>query len=174
MIVELREFRVTGCNPDLARRFLYQLRTGRPLLPIAGAGTMSAYAEAKVVDHADGKNAWTMPVVFAIALTTVVPTVASTGASITEPTYTGYTRFTVLASALNSASGSNPATGTNSSTLTGTACTAGSSTATGWAACDSATVGAGNAIFWGTVSSTVISTNITPTIPAGSLSLSQT
>lgn len=131
--------------------------------------SFSDYAENKILDHAFGKTAWAPGTSYLyMALCTVTPTDASTGASITEATYTGYARAAVAASALNSAASGSISNGT---AITFAACTAGSSTIIGGALCDSGTTGAGNAIMWFTVTSKVIDTsNTPPTVAIGVLS----
>lgn len=119
----------------------------------------SDYLENKNLDHNLGDGAYTMPTTVALALCTVVPTDSSTGSSITEANYTGYARKAIAASALSAASGG---TKKNSEALTFAACTEGSSTVIGFAICDSSTTGAGNILYWGTCTSTVISTTQTP------------
>jgi hypothetical protein len=119
----------------------------------------SDYLENKDLDHNLGKASFTMPTTVALALCTVVPTDASTGATITEASYTGYARKVIAAAALTSASGGQSS---NSETLTFAACTAGSSTIIAYAICDNSTKGAGNVLYWGTSTSTVISTTQTP------------
>lgn len=137
--------------------------------PIAGAASFSDYLENKVNDHVNGKTSFTMPATTALALCTVVPTDASTGATITEAAYTGYARKVVAGADWNaSASGS----ATTANQLQFAACTGSSSTVIGWAYLDSSTTGAGNVLYWGTCTSTVISSTQTPaTIAAGALSL---
>lgn len=122
-------------------------------------GGKSDYLENKNLDHNLGKGSFTMPTTVALALCTVVPTDASTGATITEASYTGYARKKVEAASLNAASSGSSS---NSANLEFAACTAGSSTIIGWALLDSTTLGAGNALYWGTATSTVISTTQTP------------
>lgn len=131
----------------------------------------SDYLENKILDHALGKTSFTMPGTVAMALTTVTPTDASTGASITEANYTGYARKIIAASDLNSASGG---TSTNANAITYAACTGGSSAVIGFVICDSATTGAGNSLYWGTVTSITIDTSHTPaTVAVGGLSVSE-
>lgn len=147
---------------------------GRWLLdndPMAGGASDTDYTELKLLEHKWGKTSWTMPATVALALTTVVPTDASTGASITEAGYTGYARKVIAGSDLSTASAGEIH---NVNVLTFAACTASSSTVIGWAICDSSSTGAGNAISWGTVTSTVISTTQTPaTVAASALSGTQ-
>lgn len=129
--------------------------------------SFSDYLENKVLDHALGKASFTMPTTVALALCTVVPTDASTGATITEATYTGYARKVIAAADLNSAASGQT---TNANAITFNACTAGSSTIIGWAILDNSTTGAGNVLCWGTCTSTVISTTQTPaTVAIGGL-----
>jgi hypothetical protein len=132
----------------------------------------SDYLENKILDHALGKTAFTMPAVVAMALCTVIPTDASTGATLTEATYTTYARKTLTpASDLNAAASG---TSTNALAITFAACTAGSSTIVGFAICDSATISAGNVLYWGTTTSKVIDVNNTPpTIAVSGLSVSE-
>lgn len=135
------------------------------------AASFSDYAENKILDHALGKASWTMPTTVALALCTTVPTDSSTGATIVEANYTGYARLRIAAADLNAAASGRS---DNANVLTFAACTAGSSTIIGFAICDSTTTGAGNAICWGTCTSTVISTTQTPaTVAAGGLVVTQ-
>lgn len=125
----------------------------------------SDYLELKVLDHCLGKTSFTMPTNVYLALCTVVPTDASTGSTITEAGYTGYARKKVEASVLNAASSGKSVT---NAVLEFAACTAGTATVIGWALCDAST--AGNVLYWGTATSTVISTTATPaTIASGGL-----
>ena len=126
---------------------------------IAGGSGFSQYAAAKIIDHANGKTSWTMPAGCFIALTTVVPTSTSTGSSITEASYTGYARFSQAAN-WTAATAATPSVGVNTATISFAACTGGTSTLIGFALCDALTVG--NVIFWGTLTSTVISVTQTP------------
>jgi hypothetical protein len=131
------------------------------------AAGKSDYLENKDLDHNLGDGAFTSPATVALALCTSVPTDASTGATIVEATYTGYARKVVEAAALSAAASGSK---TNSSALEFAACTAGSSTIIGWALLDSSATGAGNALYWGTCTSTVISTTQTPaTVAIGGL-----
>ena len=137
------------------------------------SGSYSEYAASAILAHSVGKTSWTMPSVWA-ALCTVVPTSASTGATITEATYTGYARLTTSGD-WGSPVSATPCTISNSSALTFAACTAGTSTVVGMVLVDSVTVGAGNVVAWGSVPSAVISTTQTPaTFAIGALELTLT
>lgn len=136
------------------------------------AGSMSDYMENKVIDHCMGKTSFTMPATVAIALCTTCPTDASTGATIVEANYTTYARKTLTpASDLNAAASGSM---TNALDITFAACTSGSSTILGIATCDSATIGAGNMLYWSDVTSKLIDvSNTPPVIKAGSLTITQ-
>lgn len=125
---------------------------------LVGSGK-SGYLANKDLDHNLGKTAFTMPSVVALALCTTVPTSSSTGATLVEASYTGYAEKKIEAASLNAASSGKT---TNSATIEFAACTGGSSTIVGFAIKDSSTVGSGNILYWGTLTSTVISTSATP------------
>lgn len=137
---------------------------------------VSQYGMAKLIDHINDKAAFTAPTTVAMGLwTTTAPTSTSTGALANEATYTGYARVTLATAAFNPATAATPSVSTNASTITFGNCTAGTSTLVGFELVDNATVASGNALWYGTLSSVVISTTQTPpTVAAGSLSLSMT
>ena len=136
------------------------------------SGSFSEYAAQKILQHALGISSWTMPTTW-IALVTVLPTSTSTGATITEATYSGYTRV-ALSGVWGSVVPGTPCTVSNSSAITFPACTAGSSAVVGYAILDSSTVGAGNVIGWGSVPSTTISVaNTPPTFAISGLEVEQ-
>lgn len=143
--------------------------------PIKGeSGTLSGYAQTHIMDHTNGKTAWTMPAAVDLALCTVTPDSSKTGATITEANYTGYGRQAIAGAGWNAAAAGGAgaaSTATNNGVITFAACTAGSSTVIGWALCDSVTTGAGNMLWWGSATSTVISTTQTPaTVASGGIS----
>lgn len=128
--------------------------------------SFSDYLELKVLDHVFGDGAYTSPTAY-VALCTAAVSDASTGATITEATYTGYARIIINATDMSAASAGSK---TNSAAITFAACTAGTSTITYFAVCDSVTTGAGNVLMWGTVTSKVVDTSNTPaTIAIGAL-----
>lgn len=138
-----------------------------------GLASKSDYLEAKDLEHNMGKTSFTMPTTVAVALTTVVPTDASLGTNITEAAYTGYLRKVVTGTQLT-LSGTSPTKIASNEVLTFAACTGSTSTVIGFAICDSSTTAAGNILYWGTVTSTVISTTATPaTIASGSLEITE-
>jgi hypothetical protein len=134
------------------------------------AGSLSDYAENKLLDHLMGKTSFTMPSTVYAALCTVAITDNLTGSTITEANYTGYARKQIAAADLNASSGG---VMTNANAITFAACTAGSSTIIGIAICDAST--AGNMLCYSDVTSHVIDTSNTPaTIDAAALSLTLT
>jgi hypothetical protein len=138
---------------------------------------VSQYAMSRIVDHLNGKTAFTMPSVCAMALGIgTAPTSTSTGVlGANEANYTGYGRQSIAAAGWNAATAATPSVGTNAGIITFGACTGGTSTLIGFILSDSATVNAGNALWYGTLTSTVINTTQTPpTIAAGALSVSAT
>lgn len=127
---------------------------------------MSGYSEAMaeaLVKHSWGKTSFTMPAEMYLALCTVVPTSASTGASIegTEATYTGYVRLKLN---LTQFAATKAATSKieNENELTFAACTGEEKTVIGWATTEKKRGEACNVNMWGTCTSTVISATQTP------------
>jgi hypothetical protein len=142
-------------------------------VPTAIANGISQYGMSHLVDHINGKTSFTMPTTVAMALATAAPASTATGSTITEAAYTGYGRQTIAGAGFNAATAATPSVSTNASTITFGNCTGGTSTLLGFALCDSATVAAGNMLWFGGLSSTVISTTQTPpTVASAALSLS--
>lgn len=141
------------------------------------AGSKSFYLSKKVIESNAGGVAWTPPANEYLALLTVVPTDASTGATITETDYTSYARTQIgtgnnQTDAWNAATGSTTATVTNKNAITAPAATGASTNPlVAIAILDSATIGAGNIMWWASVTSTPIANGDTPRIVAGALSL---
>lgn len=166
-----------GCFTEFGREWIREVEWidtpagfGVPLL--AGGSGFSQYAESHIVDHANGKTSWTMPTGSYMALCTATVTSTSTGSTITEANYTGYARYNNSTN-WSAATAATPSVGSNTATMTFAACTSGQSTVTYFALCDAATLG--NMIWWGTLTSTTISTTQTPaTVAAGVLQVSLT
>jgi hypothetical protein len=131
--------------------------------------SLSDATEVAILEHMNGKATSELITPVYLALCTVVPTDASTGTSITEANYTGYARKKVEAADWAAAVSGSPTSQANANVLTYAACTAGTSTVIAWALCTLLTLG--RITFWGTATSTVISTTQTPaTVAAGLLS----
>lgn len=139
---------------------------------MAGGSGFSQYAESHIVDHANGKTSWTMPTHAYLCLCTATVTSTSTGSTITEASYTGYARYDNVAN-WTAATAATPSVGVNTAQINFNACTGGTSTLTFFTIADASS--AGNMIWWGTLSSVVISTTQTPaTISATVLQTSLT
>ena len=150
-----------------------------PLTPLAnwlrglGMAGKFDYLEEKTLGHNMGKTSFTMPATVAIALCTTAPEDLKTGVNIVEANYTGYARLAVTGGQLT-ISGTNPTKIATNVKLEFAACTGGSSTVIAYAIVDSATTSAGNGLYWGTCTSTVISTTQTPaTIASGGLEVTE-
>ena len=121
--------------------------------------SFSDYLEPLLLDHVLSDGAFTEPANVYMALCTTIPTDASTGATIVEANYTTYARKEILATELSAAAAGSK---TTTAPITFAACTAGDDTIVGFAILDSATIGAGNVLMWGTTTSKVIDTSNTP------------
>jgi hypothetical protein len=105
------------------------------------AGSLSNYAEAKILDHAIGKTSWTMPTAY-LALYTAAPTDAGGG---TEVTGGSYARVAIAAN-MAAATGTTPCLSTNSGQIAFPTATASWGTVVAAAILDAST--AGNFIWW--------------------------
>lgn len=127
----------------------------------------SDYLENKVLDHNLSITSFTMPANIYLGLWTSALTDASTAATSGEASYTGYARKEILAT--DFPAGASSGSVANDTAITFDPCTAGTSTITYFAIVDSSS-GAGNVLYWGTVTSKVIDTsNTPPTIAIGAL-----
>lgn len=149
--------------------------------PPARAAGISDYLENKLIDHVFRAQAYTAPTTICAALLTAAPNDASTGATVTEASYTGYARAQLNPSASNwkgtnnEVSGASAGTGgqtKNASVMTfGSAATSGPQTVTHIAVLDSCTIGAGNVLTWAalTASKTINNGDPAPTLPVDAL-----
>ena len=130
-------------------------------------GSLSDYAEKKVLDHLVGKTALTMPTAY-IALSTADPLDAGSG--IAEPVANGYTRKATVAADWNAAAGASPGTTTNANALSFPQASGSWGTITHFAIFDA--LSGGNMLFQGqlTVSKAVASGD-TLSFAAGQISL---
>ena len=131
--------------------------------------SFSDYAEGAILAHIVGKTTFS-PVTCYIALVTTTPTDASTGATLVEPSTTGtaYARKSTAAGDWNAPAGTSPTQMSNANAITfATATGGGWGAIVGFALCDSATVGAGNVLAWGTVTSKTISAGDTASFAGG-------
>jgi hypothetical protein len=144
---------------------------------------MSDYLENKLIDHLFRATAYTAPATLYVALLTSAANDASTGATIAEASYTNYARASLAASVANwkstngTTSGASSGTGgqtMNASTLTfGTTPGSGPTVVTHFAILDSATIGAGNVLFYGTLgaSKTINASDPAPTAAADAVTV---
>jgi hypothetical protein len=144
-------------------------------------------AAAKILDHLNGKTSYTLVTPNYVALLTGTALQADTGVTITttnnvEANYTSYARLSLAASDYNAAAaGAHPPNATMTMPVaqkTWPACTGSTSTVTNWCIVLGSAVTRGNAgdvTFFGTCTSTVISTTQTPpTVAAGGFTLTST
>lgn len=112
-------------------------------------GSLSDYAENKILEHIVGKTSFTMPSIW-IALTASgnAITDSSTGTSIVEPSGNAYARKSTAGTDWGTA-----ASGaiSNSNAITFTTATGSWGTISYFALVDNATTGAGNIIAWGSI-----------------------
>lgn len=142
-------------------------------VPVAITSGVSQYGMAKLINHINGNASFTEPTTIGGCLTTTAPTSTTTGATLADSSmYTGYAEINIVSN-LGAASAATPSVATNSTTITFGACTGSTSTLLGFALKDGTTQGSGNVLWYGTLTSTVISTTQTPpTIASSGLSLS--
>jgi hypothetical protein len=127
----------------------------------------TSYLEARVIDHTNGKTAYTMPAVF-VGLLTAAPTDTTTG---TEVTGGSYARKSTAAADWGAATG-NPASASNANAITFVTATGSWGTVTHFALYDAATVG--NMLRWGVLTtSKTISTGDTASFAAASLTITE-
>jgi hypothetical protein len=141
------------------------------------AGSKSNYFSKGFLNLFAGGVAFAAPSNEYVALLTATPDDTSTGATITETDYGTYARVQIgtgnnQTDAWNAATGTTTATVTNKNAITGSAATTASTNPlTAIAILDSATIGAGNILWWATITSTAIAIGDTPKINAGALSI---
>jgi hypothetical protein len=129
---------------------------------------MSNYLENKIIDQIFRGLPYSFPSTLYVALATATPTDATTGATVAEVTGGTYSRQAVVSTTANwfSTDGltSGPSAGTNGTTtnvaaINFPAATADWGTVVGIVITDSGTTAAGNALFWGTLTSNKVVTN---------------
>lgn len=108
-----------------------------------------------------------------MALWTSSLTAASTGATSGECSYSGYARVSVTASGTNFSTSSAGSAVTNSTAITFPSNGGTLQTATFFAILDLTTLGAGNILYWGSISSTAINPGDTPQVNASGLTVSE-
>lgn len=128
-------------------------------VPTFAAG-MSNYLENKVGDYIFRAQVWTQPTTLCLGLATASISDTTTGATVTEASYTGYARGQLNAGyaawkgtddvVTNTGSAGTDGTFSNASAITiGSAATSGPTVVTHFFLADSCTAGAGNILFYG-------------------------
>ena len=108
------------------------------------AGSLSNYAENKLLDHVLGTTSYTAPTTY-VALYTVAPSDSTSG---TEVSNSGGSAYARQAAAFTAASGGTTSNSSNLDFTNMPACTV-----VAIAIVDSGTIGAGNVLVWGTLAS---------------------
>lgn len=124
----------------------------------------SLYARNKILDHIHGKTSFTMPTAY-VGLSTTTPN--GSDGNVTEPSTSGtaYARVTTAGGDWGAAS-SGAITNANALTFA-TATGGGWGTVTHVVVYDSATVGAGNLLWWDDITSQAVPAGVTVSIPVG-------
>jgi len=134
----------------------------------------SQYLISKLLNQLFNATAYSFPATVYMALWTSALAAASTGATAGEAAYTGYTRVAMTANNTNFSTSSAGTATTNSVAVTFPAAGSGPTTVTYFAILDTATLGAGNILYWGSITSTVIANGDTPQVNASALSVTET
>ena len=127
----------------------------------------------KILNAELNAAAYSSPATLYMALWTATLNAASTGATAGECSYTGYARVIVTANTTNF-----PSSVAGAAIQNGTAITFGSNagslqTATFFAILDSGTLGSGNILYWGSITSTAINPGDTPQVAVGALTVTE-
>ena len=116
---------------------------------------------------------YSSPASLYMAIWTSTLNASSTGATSGECSYTGYTRVTVTASTGNFPTSSGGAAIQNGVAITFPANGSTLQTGTFFAVLDSATLGAGNILYWGSITNTPINAGDTPQVPVNGLTITE-
>lgn len=142
------------------------------------SGSKSFYLSKNMIEHYLGGVAVASPANLYLALATTLPDDTTTGATIVETDYGSYARTQIgtgnnQTDAFNAASGTTTATVTNKNAITFPTCASTPSTnpIVGVAITDNSSVGAGNILYWASVTSTAIAVGDTPKVNATALSV---
>lgn len=146
-------------------------RTLRDL--VVWASGKSTYYISKILNAYWNATAYSFPASSFHALWTSALSAASTGATAGEADYIGYTRVTVAANTTNFPASVGGAAITNGTAITFPTNAGVLQTVTYYAVLDSATLGAGNIIYWGSIVSTAINPLDTPVVQPSALTSSE-
>jgi hypothetical protein len=140
---------------------------------VVWASGKSNYYISKLLNQFWNAAAFSFPSPLFFAGWTASLTAASTGATAGEAAYTGYARVSVTANTTNFPTSSGGAAIQNATAITFPANAGSLSTWTFAAVLDVATLGAGNILFWGSITSTAINPGDTPQINVNGLTASE-
>jgi hypothetical protein len=138
---------------------------------IVWASGKSNYLISKVLNWFWNATAFTPPSALFFALWTASLTAASTGSTAGETAYTGYSRVSVTANTTNFPTSSGGAAIQNATAITWGANSGTASTITFVMIADASS--AGNALYWGSITSTTVNAGDTPQINTNALTASE-
>ena len=125
---------------------------------VAQPAAMSNYLRNKIVDAVFRGQSFTSPTTLCVALTTTIPTATSTGATLTEATYSGYARGQLNPSLSNwmgtgnetatVSAGYTGMTKNHAAIIVGSTATTGPTVVAAFVILDSCTIGSGNVLFF--------------------------
>lgn len=138
------------------------------------AGSKSNYLSKKLLDLPVGAAAFTAPVTVYCGLWTSTLDDTSTSATAGEAAYTSYARVAITNNSTNfpNSTGTTTATKSNGTAITFPASTGGSATVTFLGLFDVSS-GAGNMLYWCSVTSTAIASGDTPQVAVSGLSFTE-
>lgn len=131
----------------------------------------SQYFVSKFLNQTFNAAAYSFPTTLYAALWTSSLTAASTGSSSGEASYGSYSRVAITANTTNFPTSSAGAAISNGTAVTFPTATSGPQTVTYFALLDAATNG--NILYWGSITSTTISSGDTAQIVIGSLTIAE-
>lgn len=133
-------------------------------------GSKSDYLENKLLDHVLRNTTYTQPATVYSALFTVIPSDSTGGTEVTQAS-SGYTR---IASTFVTAGATTAGRSVNTGAVNFTTVAGGATiTIVGWGLIDTVTFGAGNVLYWATVTSTSLNVGDQATFPAGSIVITE-
>lgn len=131
----------------------------------------SQYLISKLLNQIFNAAAYSFPATLFMGLWTTAQTAASTGSTGTEASYTGYARVSVTANTTNFPTSTAGAAITNATAITFGASSSGAQTMISFAILDASS--AGNILYWGAITSTVINTGDTPQVNVSALTVTE-
>lgn len=138
---------------------------------VVWASGKSQYFISKFLNQTFNATAYSFPATLYAALWTSSITAASTGSTSGEASYTGYARVAVTANTTNFPVSSAGSAITNGTAITFPANSGSLQTATFFVILDAATTG--NILYWGSITSTAISTGDTPQVNTSALTVTE-